>query len=57
MPELTAMDYVRGALANAAAEGMSVIDLIAMAEHAQTAQAFDLAVNELAQTVKDESCK
>lgn len=44
---LTAMDYVRAAIANARAEGLSLADLAAMAEHAKTVQAFDRAVNDL----------
>ena len=42
---LTYMDYVRGAIANAMAEDMTLKDLYACAEHAQTAKDFDNAVN------------
>ena len=51
MTDLTEMDYVRGALANAVFEGLTVYDLIRMAEHAQTAQQFENAVNELTETM------
>lgn len=44
---LTAMDWCRAALANAHAEGLSLQDVIAMAEHARTPERFDFAVNEL----------
>lgn len=47
---LTPMQYVIAALANAQAEGMTLVDLIAMAEHSQSPQAFDHAVNVLANT-------
>lgn len=47
---LTAMDWIRAAIANAQAEGMDLSDLAAMARHAQTPEHFDRAVNELAQT-------
>ena len=45
---LTPMDYVRAAICNAIAEGMSLNDLFAMAQHARTCERFDAAVNELA---------
>lgn len=44
------MDYVKAALWNALAEDMTVEDLCRMAEHAETCDAFDDAVNELAMT-------
>ena len=46
------MDYVRGAIANALAEGMTVEDLLYCSTHAKTAKDFDTAVNLLAQTIK-----
>ena len=45
---LSPMDYTRAAICNAIAEGMSLRDLFAMAEHARTCERFDTAVNELA---------
>ena len=49
MDDLRPMDYVRGALANAIAEGLDLIDLFSMAEHARTCAEWDTAVNELVQ--------
>jgi len=49
---LTSMDYTRAALLNALHEGMTLQDVYAMAEHAQTPQSFDRAVNVLANTVE-----
>ena len=51
--DLAPMDYVRGALCNAIAEGLTVRDLYAMAEHAETCERFDNAVNELASASPD----
>lgn len=51
---LTPMAYVRGAIVNAMLEDMSLEDLFAAAEHAETCEAFDEAVNILAQTVPEE---
>ena len=48
---LTDMDYVRSALSNALFEGLTVYDCIKAAEHAETAQQFENAVNELTETV------
>ena len=48
------MDYVRGAIANAIVERMSLTDLYACAEHAETAEDFDTAVNLLAQMIESE---
>ena len=45
---LTAMDYIRAALANAIASNLSLTDAARMAEHATTPQEFDKAVNMLA---------
>ena len=47
--DITQMDWVRAALANAMAEDMTLQDVWACAEHAATPEAFDDAVNELAQ--------
>lgn len=47
------MDWIRGAIANAAIEGLEIEDLYACAEHAATPQDFDNAVNILAQTVPE----
>ena len=47
--DVDAMDWVRAAIANAAIEGLGVDDLWACAEHAATPEAFDEAVNLLAQ--------
>lgn len=44
---LTAMEWVKAALANGLAEGLSLQDVAAMAEHARTPERFDFAVNEL----------
>lgn len=51
MIELSEMDWVRAAIANALAEGLSLADVAAMAEHATTPEAFDRAVNELVRTM------
>jgi len=51
MIELSNMDWVRAALANAQTEGLSLDDVLAMAEHADTPEAFDRAVNELVRTM------
>lgn len=50
---LTAMDYVRAAMANAMAEGMNMRDLWECAHHAETPERLDYAVNLLAQTRKE----
>ena len=47
--DLTDMDYVRGAIANAMAEGMALSDLWECAAHAENCEVFDTAVNLLAQ--------
>ena len=47
--ELSDMDYVRGAIANALAEDMTLADLWKCAAHAKNAEDFDKAVNLLAQ--------
>lgn len=52
---LTPMDYIRGAIANAQAEGLTIDDLAAMAEHATTPKQFDHAVNTLVQTQSNEA--
>lgn len=51
MIDITDMDYIRGALANALCEDMSLADVYRCAEHAETPNAFDDAVNVLAQTM------
>lgn len=48
---LSAMDYVRGAIANALAEDMNLADLWKCAAYAKNAKDFDNAVNLLAQTI------
>ena len=50
MFELTDMDYVRGAIANAMLEEMTLSDLWECAAYARDTEAFDEAVNLLAQT-------
>ena len=50
---LTPMDYVRGALFNALYSGLTLDDVCKMAAHAETPDAFDHAVNALAETVPD----
>jgi nitrogen regulatory protein PII len=50
MFEPTPMDWIRDAIANAAVENMDIADLIACAEHAETVEDFNSAVNLLAQT-------
>ena len=47
------MDWVRGAIANACIEGLTIDDLWFCAEYAATPQDFDNAVNLLAQTVPE----
>ena len=42
-------EYIRAAIANAINEGMDIQDLQDAADHAATAEAFDRAVNLLAQ--------
>jgi len=49
MFKLEPMDYVRGAIANALAEGMTVEDLLYCSTHAKSTKDFDTAVNLLAQ--------
>lgn len=49
MFKLSDMDYVRGAIANALAEDMTLTDLWKCAAHANSAEDFDKAVNLLAQ--------
>lgn len=51
---LTAMDYIRAALYNAAASGLTFEDIIEASIHAKTPEDFDKAVNMLglAQKVK-----
>jgi len=51
MHDPTEMDWFRAALDNAQAEGMTIDDLQAMAQHARTAQEFDTAVNVLTNTM------
>jgi hypothetical protein len=46
--DITPIEYVRAALCNAIAERMDIYDVYLMAEHAQTCERFDAAVNELA---------
>lgn len=48
---LSPMAYVRGAIVNAMLEDMTLEELFAAAEYAETCEAFDNAVNELAQTM------
>ena len=43
--EITDMDYVRAAIANALAEGLSITDVWKAAEMAEAAEDFDDAVN------------
>lgn len=49
MFKLSDMDYVRGAIANAMAEDMTLDDLWKCAAHAKDVEDFDKAVNLLAQ--------
>ena len=49
--DLSEMDYVRGAIANAQAEGLTLDDLEQMAEYAEDGERFDAAVNELVRTL------
>lgn len=44
---LSHMDWIREAIRNAKAEGLTLDDIAAMAEHAKTPRDFDTAVNEL----------
>lgn len=44
---LSPMDYIRAAIANAQHERLTLADLAAMAEHATTCERFDNAVNVL----------
>ena len=46
-PTLTSMDYIRSALCNAAASGLDLGDVLEMAIHAETPEAFDDAINML----------
>ena len=48
--ELTAMDYVRSALANGILEDMTIDDLIEVALEARSVEDWEEAVNLLAQT-------
>lgn len=48
--KLTAMDYVRGALANGILEDMTIDDLLEVALDARTVEDWEEAVNLLAQT-------
>ncbi len=50
--ELSPMEWVRAALGNADVEGLSLQDVKAMAEHANTPERFDYAVNELVRATK-----
>ena len=52
MFKLSEMDYVRGALANALSEDMTLIDLWQCSIHAKNTEDFDKAVNLLAQMVE-----
>ena len=55
MLEITAMDYVRAIIAAAMAEGMTLEDLSATAEHADDLPNWDEATNILAQMVPIET--
>ena len=46
---LTEMDYVRAAIAQARAVGLNLNDVAFCAEHATDGEAFDRAIDELAQ--------
>ena len=48
MMQLTPMDWIRAALYNAAASGLTFDDVCRMSEHADTPQDFDAAINALA---------
>lgn len=48
MIQVTPMDWIRAAICNGIVEGMDILDLWACAENAETPEAFDKAVNELA---------
>jgi len=52
--EPTPMDWVRAALGNAKYEGMTLDDVIRMAEFADTPPDLDNAVNELSETMPRE---
>lgn len=54
---LTPMDTVRSAIANAQATGLNIVDLARCAEHAETCEAFDDAVNLLAEATPNLSCE
>jgi len=43
--DLTPMDYVRAAIYNAAASGLTFADFAEAASHADTPKAFDAAIN------------
>jgi hypothetical protein len=49
--EFTEMDWVRAAIANALIEEMTVFDLYEMAQHAETVESFEDAVNILSNTM------
>ena len=50
--DLTEMDYIRAAIAQARAVGFNINDIARCAEHAKTAREFDDAVNLLANMVR-----
>ena len=52
MIRLNTMDYLRDALANAKASGLTLQDVIAAAEHAASPQGFNDAVNIMGETKK-----
>ena len=49
-PDLSAMDFVRDALANAKASNMTLDDVIACAEHSRTCEKFNHTVNLMGET-------
>ena len=49
---ISEMDVVRGAIASAMAEGMTLEDFWACSEHAEEVMDLDYAVNILAQTIQ-----
>ena len=51
MNDFTEMDWVRAAIMNAHAEGMTVEDLLQMVANAETGEDFDEAVNLLTYTM------
>jgi len=53
MIRLNTMDYLRDALANAKASGLTLQDVIAAAEHAASPQGFNDAVNIMGETKKE----